>query len=75
MDTGEFNRTSLQIKPDNSNANNLMIHTTNHCLIIPFYLKLKIGWYLLEKVETNGNVEQFIPNLVNRRANIKIGSP
>ena len=31
--------------------NSLMTHTTNHCLIIPFYRKLKIGWYSLEKVK------------------------
>ena len=50
----------------------LMTNTVNHCLIIPFYGKLKIGRYLLEKVETNGNVEQFILELVNGRASIKI---
>ena len=43
-------------------------------LISPVCRKLKIGWYLLEKVETNRNVEQFILELVNRRRNINIGS-
>ena len=73
IDTDEFDKTILQIEPDNSNADQSDDNATNHCLIIPFYRKLKIAWYLLERVETNGNVEQFILELVNKPANIKIG--
>ena len=43
------------------------------CLIKTFYQKSKIGWYLLQRVEMNGDIEQFILELVNRPANIKIG--
>ena len=59
-DADEVDEASLQIEPNNSDAEQPDDHTIYHCLIIPLYQKLKIAWYLLDKVESNGNVEQFI---------------
>ena len=42
MDADEFDKTSLQIEPNNSNADQSN-DTYDKSLIIPFYRKLKIG--------------------------------
>ena len=73
MDTDELEETSLKIEPDNGNAEQSDDTYDESFLDNNILRKLKIRWHLLERVETNGKVEQFILELANRRADIKIG--
>ena len=73
MDTDESEEASLQKEPDNNNAEQRDDTYNESVLDNTILLKFKIGWYLLEKVETIVNIEQFILVLVNRRININIG--
>ena len=73
MDTDEFEEASLQKEPDNNNAEQPDDTYNESVLANTILLKFKIGWYLLEKIETIVNIEQFILVLVNRRININIG--
>ena len=73
MDTNESEEASLQKEPDNNNAEQRDDTYNESVLDNTILLKFKIGSYLLEKVETIVNIEQFILVLVNRRININIG--
>ena len=73
MDTDESEEASLQKEPDNNNAEQRDDTYNESVLDNTILLKFKIGSYLLEKVETIVNIEQFILVLVNRRININIG--
>ena len=73
MDTDESEEASLQKEPDSNNAEQRDDTYNESVLDNTILLKFKIGSYLLEKVETIVNIEQFILVLVNRRININIG--
>ena len=73
METDESEEASLQKEPDNNNAEQRDDTYNESVLDNTILLKFKIGSYLLEKVETIVNIEQFILVLVNRRININIG--
>ena len=73
MDTDESEEASLQKEPDNNNAEQRDDTYNESVLDNTILLKFKIGSYLLEKVETIVNIEQFILVLVDRRININIG--
>ena len=51
-----------------------MTHTIYHCLITLMYQKLKIAWYLLDKVQNEWERRAIHSReLVNRQANMKTG--
>ena len=68
MDTHEFDKASIQTEPDNSNAEQPDDTYDESLPDNTILLKVKDRVVLLGKVEMNGNIEQFILELVKRLA-------